>query len=172
MLNRLHRTEAVGVPPHSTSGGRLPKCTSGGVQSSTRAGNPGDVAGAVAAYKAAIASGDVDHASEAAINLGHLLRQRGDAPGALAAYQQAIAIGHANAASEAAFNLGILLEEQEDVAGARAAYEQAIASGYTNIAPKAAENLGNLLRALGDMKGAQVAYQQFDWPQANSDSFE
>ena len=114
----------------------------------------GDLAGAIAEYRKAIAL-KPDYA-EAHYNLGNALRDQGDLPGAVAAYRKAIALKPDYA--EAHNNLGNALRDQGDLAGAVAAYRKAIA-----LKPDLAEahyNLGNALGDQGDLAGAIAAYRK------------
>ena len=116
----------------------------------------GDVDGAIAAYRAAIAA-DPGHA-KAHYNLGYLLyTKRRDFDGAIAAYRAAIAAdpGHAIAHT----NLGyLLLNKRKDFDGAEAAYRVAIAADPGHAI--AHTNLGYLLlNKRKDFDGAEAAYR-------------
>jgi Tfp pilus assembly protein PilF len=113
----------------------------------------GDMAGAEAAYRAAIAAGP-QHA-KAHSNLGVILSGRGDKAGAEAAYRASIAADPQCA--DAHFNLGILLKQRGDLAGEEAAYRAAIAAYPQHT--KAHFNLGILLKRRGDLAGAEAAYR-------------
>jgi len=77
----------------------------------------GDLAGAEALYRAAIAGdGPVDYRVRAASNLGNLLRLRGDLAGALAAFEMAIGLSN-RLFPQALFNSALVLAQlgrQED----------------------------------------------------------
>jgi tetratricopeptide (TPR) repeat protein len=120
----------------------------------------GDIPGAKAAYRQAIAIGHTESAGPAVLALGVLLQEQRDLSGAKDAYRQAIATRHAESAGNAALRLGFLLQEQGDISGATAAYRQAIAIGHTESAGPAALTLGVLLREQGDIPGARAAYRQ------------
>jgi tetratricopeptide (TPR) repeat protein len=115
----------------------------------------GDQAGAEAAYRRVIASGDKDYAPRAAFNLERALAGRGEIHAARAAYQQAVASGHRLAASRAGFNLGMDLARDGDRDGATAALRASVATGDPEFAPKAAFHLGAWLREWGDEAGAR-----------------
>jgi hypothetical protein len=67
---------------------------------------PGDMAGGLAAFQDAIATGHPTWAPEAMMGVGHWLDFRGDRDGALAAYQQAIDSGRAELTGRAQFSAG------------------------------------------------------------------
>jgi TolA-binding protein len=119
----------------------------------------GDLAGARAAYRAAIDSGDPEQAPQASVNLGLLLQDEGDVAMAQAAFQAAIDSRHPHWGPEAEYRLGCLLEEKGDVAGACAAYRATIDSNLADRAPAAQLGLGRLLHDQGDEAGARAAYQ-------------
>ena len=103
----------------------------------------GDLDGAEAAYRAAVAAEPGDPSAHN--NLGTMLRLvRGDVDGAEVAYRAAVAAdpGYAKAHN----NLGLLLQvERNDLVGAEAAYRAAIAAEPENAS--ALSNLGILLEA-------------------------
>src|ERR1035437_1566562 len=76
----------------------------------------GDIEGAVAAFRRAIASGDPIAAPNAANNLGNLLSDLGDVDGAISAYRYALDSGHLEAAPGSARQLGYLLWQGGDFA--------------------------------------------------------
>ena len=116
----------------------------------------GDLDGAEAAYRAAVAAEPGDPSAHN--NLGTMLRLvRGDVDGAEVAYRAAVAAdpGYAKAHN----NLGLLLQvERNDLVGAEAAYRAAIAAepGYA----AAYDCLGSVLKDIGnDLVGAEAAYR-------------
>ena len=100
----------------------------------------GDLAGAVASFKNALAI-DPQHVA-AHLNLGITLSDQGDLVDAVASYKRALAIDPQHAAG-VHFNLGIALCNQGDLAGAVASYTRAL-----TIDPQHVDAHGNLGNAL------------------------
>lgn len=115
-----------------------------------------DFEGAQGELKRAIATGNADVASMAALYLGHALAESGDVEGAKAAYQQARLQGDA----QAAFHLGVLLAQTGDTKGALLAFEQARNCKDDEIASDATFNLAILLEQEGNTEGAKQAYRE------------
>jgi tetratricopeptide (TPR) repeat protein len=108
----------------------------------------GDVAGALSAYREAIAASDA-HA-DAHSNLGRLLCDDGDAAGALPHYDRALALRPNDAL--ATFNLGVALDELGRLDQAASSYLRAL-----ELDPRAADahyNLAGVYERLGDRAGA------------------
>jgi Flp pilus assembly protein TadD len=115
----------------------------------------GDLTGAIAAYRRAIALDS--NFAWAHNNLGQALLARRDVPGAIAAYRAAIRADPRLATAH--YNLGnVLLESRNDAKGAIAAFRQAIALDPGDA--DAHYNLGNALRRQGNLPAAAAAYRQ------------
>ena len=119
----------------------------------------GDLAGARAAFQAAIDTGHPEWAPDAMVWLGACLGHHGDHDGAKAAWQRAIAAGHRGHAAAARCRLGDLLLEEGDPAGAQAAWRSVIDAGDPEWAHVAYTDLVNVLRDIGDIDGIRDAYQ-------------
>ena len=114
----------------------------------------GDIAGAIDAYRRAIAL--VPGRADLHYNLAVALDRRGDLPGALAQLQHAVELDPGYA--DARVYLGTLRQQQGDVAGAIREYRDAL-----RIAPLHAgahANLGVALKESGDLEGAIREYRR------------
>lgn len=172
------------ITPETSSGARLDAEYSNDARDAfSLAGlleQQGDIEGALAAYRQAVALGhlgaacnlgvlleeqhDIEGAEAAyrrsaqggdpngAFNHAGLLERRGALDEAIAAYRRADRLGHAAAAC----NLGVLLEEQGDLEGAEAAYRRADAGGDAS----GTFNLGIVLERRGDVAAALAAFQR------------
>jgi tetratricopeptide (TPR) repeat protein len=120
----------------------------------------GDEAAARAAFQAAIESADPDVASEALVELGHLLLSRRD-PEALAVFERAVATGHPEFAPAAMIGVGLVRDKVlGDYLGALGAFQQAAGSGSRQWAAQALIDLGDFLDRHGDEAGAADAWQR------------
>ena len=113
----------------------------------------GDLAGAEAAYRAAIAA-DPARCLQPRCNLACILQGRGDLAGAEAAYRAALAADPRYAPAH--YNLGVLLRQRGDEAGEEAAYRAAIAADPQHAPAQC--NLAFLLEDRGDLAGAEALY--------------
>jgi TolA-binding protein len=104
----------------------------------------GDLDGAVAAFRASIASGHVAYAPAASYHLGRLHEERGDSAAAIAAYRRASESEDLKQASAAAYRLGCLLRTNGDSAAARAAFERSAAMKNTWYGHRSEEALRSL----------------------------
>jgi tetratricopeptide (TPR) repeat protein len=120
----------------------------------------GDVEGASAAYRKAIASGHAEHAPKASINLAHLLFDRGEFQEGRTILERVLEDGPDDYIPRAAFNLGAELQAVGDMPGAVRAYRSAVATGDAELGPQAATNLGGLLFEMGEAEEAEAVLRQ------------
>jgi TolA-binding protein len=116
--------------------------------------------GALAAYRAALLSGDQSLASRAAMHLGGLLERKQDSAAAIRVYRFVQLYKHPTYAPQATIRLGSLLRREGNIKGAQAAFEEVINSGPLEAAAEARLRLGSLLRREGNIKGAQAAFEE------------
>lgn len=114
----------------------------------------GEITAAVAAYRAAAATGSAHAATY--YNLGYLLQQEGDQQAAIAMYRRALELQPDHAFAH--YNLGYLLQQRHDFRGAIAHYQQAIASRPTHALSY--YNLAYLQQQLGDYPHAIANYRK------------
>ncbi|HIB77694.1 MAG TPA: tetratricopeptide repeat protein, partial [Flavobacteriales bacterium] len=114
----------------------------------------GDLTGAVASYRRAIAI-DPEHAG-AHFNLGSALQQQGDLTGAVASYRRAIAIDPEDA--DAHLNLGSALQQQGDLTGAVVSLWTAITLDPQEATAFA--QLGLVHLSAGNYNGAMIVLKQ------------
>lgn len=115
----------------------------------------GDVAGACAADRIAIFTGDPEYAPRAAYHLA-VCCQRADRPEeARTAWQTVVDLGHPDYLPAAHFALGDLADTAGDFAGAQVHWQRAIDSGDPHYAPSAAHALADRLLGQGDSAAAQ-----------------
>jgi CHAT domain-containing protein/predicted negative regulator of RcsB-dependent stress response len=119
-----------------------------------------DMTGALAAFRAAAASGNPQVTGMAEYRIGQILADSDDADGALAAYRRAMDAADPDAQAMSALDVGSILADRGDTEGALAAYQLAIDAGHPEASPKSAYNSGVLLSAAGDIPGAVMAYRR------------
>ena len=107
-----------------------------------RLGALGDRGGAVAAYRASIATGDRNVVAQAAFNLAALVPD--DLETATSAYLAAIATEDPDVAPKAAYNLASLLAANGDLAGATALLHEALGYGHEDVSARATLKLESL----------------------------
>ncbi|MEU5609561.1 tetratricopeptide repeat protein [Streptomyces sparsogenes] len=111
------------------------------------------------AYRAAVASGDSELATLAAVKLAKVLQRDGDFPAAREAYERAIRAGHAQHSPAAAFDLARMLSENGREDEAREVYRQVMATEHPVQGGMSAINLGASLLEAGDLTGARRAFE-------------
>jgi len=106
--------------------------------------NQGDLPAARNAYRAAIDSGHVNYAPQAAWLLGRTYTEQPDVFKAAAAFKQAIGFGHPVHSPMAALDLGTLHREQGRRAAAEAAFRQVLSFDNPDCTPLAQAALADL----------------------------
>jgi predicted TPR repeat methyltransferase len=142
-----------------TSGWRIPEAYN---NLGTLLQQRGDAAGALAAYREAVAINPAD--AGALCNLGNVLRERGEAAEAEAAYRQALESKPEHA--EANNNFGMMLSERGQQAEALACYRKALAAQPRFV--DALNNAAVATRRSGDTQGAIALWRQAIAVKANS----